>query len=335
MRIEGACASGGLAVAAGAQAIRGGADLVLVAGTEVQTTASSRDGGLYLARAADFERQSTIDDFTFPCLFARRTKHYLEKYPDNSVDDLAKIVEKAYANGNLNSNAHMHQVKVSYEQAKVGDKNPHFLSNETFKDFLRLTDCSQVSDGASAIVLASEEGLRKSGFTPVDSVEVIGIEHGVGDLFSDPEDFTSMDVTKSVVQRLFAKTGKSIEDIKVAEVHDCFSMAEILMYEAIGLADPGKGTHVIRDGVTHRDGRLPVNTGGGLLSFGHPVGATGVKQIHEVFKQMRGTAGDYQIKEIPNVGLTVNMGGDDKTAVSCLLESVDTANMYKTVYMRT
>eukprot|EP00397_Hematodinium_sp_SG-2012_P029771 GEMP01031480.1.p1 GENE.GEMP01031480.1~~GEMP01031480.1.p1 ORF type:complete len:429 (+),score=92.04 GEMP01031480.1:30-1289(+) len=322
MRVEGACASGGLAATSAVNSIRAGADIALVAGTEVQTSASARDGGLFLARAADFERQASIDDFTFPCLFARRTMHYLCKYVDNSVDDLAKVVEKAYANGNLNPKAHMHKVKISREQAKVNEKNPHFLSNDSFKEYIRLTDCSQVSDGASAIILASEEGVQKAGLKLSDCVEVLGAEYGAGDLFADPEDFTVLDTTKTVVNRLYKNTNRSIKDVHVAEVHDCFSIAEILMYEAIGLAEAGKGTHVIREGITHRDGKLPVNSGGGLISFGHPVGATGVKQLHEVFRQMKNQAGDYQIKNTPSLGLTVNMGGDDKTVVSFLLQNL-------------
>lgn len=170
MRIEGACASGGLAVQAAVDTLRGGSgDLALVVGAEQQTTVSARDGGLFLARAADFARQSSIDDFTFPCLLARRTKHYAERFKDFSIDDLCPIVAKAYSNGNKNPKAHMHAVKVDIEKAKVSEKNPTFLSNEVFSPYCRLTDCSQVSDGASAIILANEDGLRKAGIDPSSS----------------------------------------------------------------------------------------------------------------------------------------------------------------------
>lgn len=321
MRVEGACASGGLAACAGVESIKAGNDLALVVGAEVQTSASPRDGASYLGRAADYANESSIDGFIFPCIFARRTKHYLEKYPDASPRDLAKVAAKAYANGNLNPKAHMTKVKVTEEQAMGGEKNPKFLGNEEFKDYLRLTDCSQVSDGASAIILASEEGIKKAGLSVSDCVEVIGSEYGIGDLFSHPPDFASMDTAKAVVSRLYKNTGKSIKDVDVGEVHDCFSMAEIMMYEAIGLAEPGKGVNVIREGITHLDGKLPINTGGGLIAWGHPVGATGVKQIHEVFRQMKGQCEDYQMKKQPNIGITVNMGGEDKTIASLLLEN--------------
>merc|ERR1712018_1090067 len=116
-----------------------------------------------------------------------------------SSRDLAKVAAKAYANGNLNPKAHMTKVKVTEEQAMGGEKNPNFLGNEEYKDFLRLTDCSQVSDGASAIILASEEGVKKAGLSINDCVEVIGAEYGIGDLFSHPPDFSSMDTAKAVV----------------------------------------------------------------------------------------------------------------------------------------
>ena len=218
MRIEGACASGGLAACAAMDALKAGDDLCMVVGVEQQTSASARDGGLFLARASDFPRQSGIDDFTFPCLLAKRAKAYAAKFPDFHIDDLCPIVAKAYANGNLNPKAHMHAIKVDEEAARVGDKNPMFLSNADYKDFLRLTDCSQVSDGGSAILLASEEGLRKAGIPMSDCVEVIGAQYGCGDLYSDSEDLSVMDTAQAVVRRLYEKSGLSVNDVQVAEV---------------------------------------------------------------------------------------------------------------------
>lgn len=323
MRVEGACASGGLAAAAAIQAIRAGDDCVMALGAEVQTTVGASEGGTFLARAADFERQASIDPFTFPCLFARRTKAYLEKYPHADATDLGLIAAKAYGNGNLNPLAHMHSVKVSAEHAGAASKtNPNFLGNEEYKPFLRLTDCSQVSDGGAACIFASEEGLKKMGRKPEDCVEVVGCDYGVGDLWNDPADLTEMTTIKTVVRRLLAAHQLSIKDINVAELHDCFTMAEMLGYEAIGLAEAGRGCDVIRDGVTTLQGSLPVNTGGGLISFGHPVGATGIKQILEVYRQMKGQCGDYQLQTKPELGLTVNMGGDDKTVAAMILKNL-------------
>jgi len=196
-----------------------------------------------------------------------------------------------------------------------------FLSNTEYKDYLRLTDCSQVSDGASAILLASEEGLRKAGIPMSECVEVIGAAYGCGNLYEDAADLAVMDTAAAVVGRLYRETDLRVEDVHVAEVHDCFSIAELLMYEAIGLAPHGKGATVAKEGVSLLDGKLPVNTGGGLMAFGHPVGATGVKQLHEIYRQMKGQCGDYQMARVPEIGLTVNMGGDDKTIVSTALRN--------------
>mmetsp|Transcript_46039 Transcript_46039/g.103568 ORF Transcript_46039/g.103568 Transcript_46039/m.103568 type:complete len:421 (-) Transcript_46039:168-1430(-) len=323
MRVEGACASGGLAAAGAVQAIKAGDDCVMAVGAEMQSAASAREGGTFLARAADFERQAGIDDFTFPCLFARRTKAYLSKYPHASFEDLARVSAKAYGNGNLNPLAHMHSMKVTVDHAaKVSDKNPNFLSNEEFSSFLRITDCSQVSDGGAACIFASEEGLKKLGKSPSDCVEVVGNDYGAGDLWNDPTDLTEMTTIKTVVRRLLANHRLSIGDMGVAELHDCFTLAELLAYEAIGLAEPGRACDVVRSGATELKGKLPVNTGGGLISFGHPVGATGVKQIMEVFRQMKGQCGDYQLESKPELGLAVNMGGDDKTVAAMIIKNL-------------
>jgi acetyl-CoA acyltransferase len=124
-----------------------------------------------------------------------------------------------------------------------------------------------------------------------------------------------MDTTRAAAEEAYRDSETTAEQIQVAEVHDCFAVAEVLMYEALGFAGKGKGLDLIRNGTTRLDGRLPVNTGGGLLAFGHPVGATGVKQAVEIYRQMKGLCGDYQVPGRPEVGLTANMGGDDRTAV--------------------
>eukprot|EP00930_Biecheleria_cincta_P023174 TRINITY_DN16784_c1_g2_i1.p1 TRINITY_DN16784_c1_g2~~TRINITY_DN16784_c1_g2_i1.p1 ORF type:complete len:414 (-),score=83.02 TRINITY_DN16784_c1_g2_i1:14-1255(-) len=311
MRLEAACASGGLACSEAVRAVIAGDDCVLAVGVEVQTEADARTGGTYLARAADFKRQAGIDDFTFPALFGKRTKAYLEKYPEVSMEDIAAVAAKAYANGNRNPLAHMHTVKLSPEKAAKG---PKFLSNPEYKPFLRVTDCSQVSDGGAAAIFMSEQGLRKNGISFADAVEVIGFDQGAGDIWTDPLVQTELTTVKTVVGRVLSKSGVHPSEIEVAEVHDCFAVTELLMYEAIGLATPGKGAELFRSGATGIAGRCPVNTGGGLVAFGHPVGATGVKQVLEIHRQMKGMCGDYQISKKPALGLAVNMGGDDKTA---------------------
>lgn len=325
LRVEGACASGGLAIMSAANALKAGtADVALAVGVEVQTTASARVGGDYLARAADYQRQRGIDDFTFPCLFAKRMK-YITEHNHFTPEDTALVAEKAYANGNKNPLAHMHTRKFKAAQCTGEDpSNIRFLGNETYKDYLRMIDCSQVSDGGAGVVLANEEGLKKLGLSVTDSrlVEMKSLACSASNLYVDPVDACCMSTSRDAAQKALAAAKVKPSELEVAEVHDCFTIAEMLMYEALGLAEYGHAKDLIRSGATRLDGRIPVNTGGGLLSFGHPVGATGVKQVMEVYRQMKGQCGDYQMKKIPALGATVNMGGDDKTVVSTVLANI-------------
>lgn len=321
-RVEGACASGGLAVVSGIDAINAGYDVVLAAGAEAQTTVSAREGAGFLARAAHWEEEREIDDFTFPAMFARRAKHYKEKYGATD-EDIAYVTVKAYANGNKNPLAHMHAVKMDLENAShASDNNPAFLRNPELKEHLKVSDCSQVSDGGAALILASEDGLNKLGIAPDDCVELLAYAHTTSPL-GKVDDYTVLHNTQLAVQQVYKDAGLTAEDIDVAEVHDCFAVTELLMYEAMGFAEPGKGAELVRSGATAIDGRIPVNTGGGLLAYGHPVGATGVKQLLEIYRQMKGQCGDYQMPEKPAVGLTVNMGGDDRTTVAIALKNIE------------
>jgi acetyl-CoA acyltransferase len=321
MRVEGACASGGLAVLAGVDAIQAGADVVLVVGSEVQTTVNAKQGAEYLARAAHFRTQREIDPFTFPCLFARRSKVYKEAFKVEDAD-LARVVAKAYSNANKNPFAHMRTVKMTEEQAReASDKNPAFLENPEYKAHLKVSDCSQVSDGGSAIVLVSERGLEKAG-KKKDAIELLGYGHATGRI-EGPKDLLELETTKKAAQRAYAESGLAAKDVQVVEVHDCFSITELLMLEALGFANRGEAVKLVREGATRIEGRLPVNTGGGLLAFGHPVGATGVKQTYEIFRQMKGRSGGYQIPKAPRVGLAANMGGDDRTSVVTIWRNVE------------
>ena len=317
-RLEGACASGGLALAAGVDAIRAGSDVVLVVGVEVQTTQSAKVGADFLARAADYKRQRDLDPFTFPCLFARRAKAVVEQ-TDATLEDFARAAVKAYANANRNPFAHMHAVKMSLEQANaVSDSNPAFLENEEYRDFMRVSDCSQVSDGGAALLLCSEEGLRHIGRATSDCTRILACEVATSSIADDPNP-GKLETVELAARRAYETAGMKPEQMQVAEVHDCFTVTELMMYEALGFAEPGKGAALLRDGATALDGKIPVNTGGGLVGFGHPVGATGVKQVLELHLQAKGACGDYQIKTAPSVGIAANMGGDDRTAVVTIL----------------
>ena len=319
-RMEAACASGGVSTVSAVDAIQAGLDLVLVVGAEVQTTVRAREGADFLARAAHYATERGIDDFTFPALLTRRTKAYKESY-GASDRDLAHFSVKAYSNANRNPLAHMHAVKMTLEQAAtVSDSNPNFLQNPDLKPHLRVSDCSQVSDGGAAILLASEAGLRKLGKARKDCAEIRSYGFATNPL-GQVKNLLRLDTAARASSEALRDAGIGPRDVNVAEVHDCFTIAELMMYEAVGWAKPGKGLELIHSGRTTLEGDLPVNTGGGLVGFGHPVGATGVKQIAEIFRQMKGLCGDYQMARQPKRGLTVNMGGDDRTVVSTVIEN--------------
>lgn len=312
MRVEGACASGGLGFNAAVDSVLAGNDVCLVVGAEVQTTVSAREGGAFLARAADFERQRPIDDFTFPALFALRKKHYMAKYGIKQ-EDIDAVVLKCYQNGHKNPLAHMHATPMT---AKDVAESATFLSNPELKDHLKLVECSQVSDGASGILVVSEEGLKKMGLNKSDAIEVLASQICTGNLYRDTDEtLTDMLTTAEAAKRAYAKAGIKQSDVNVAEVHDCFAIAEICMMDALGFSKPGEGAFV------HKH-RPIVNCGGGLLSYGHPVGTTGVKQINEIYKQMKGKAGDYQLAGPVDIGLASNMGGNDKTTVVSIFKNL-------------
>jgi acetyl-CoA acyltransferase len=205
--------------------------------------------------------------------------------------------------------------------AQESDTNPCFLGNEEYKKFLKVSDCSQVSDGGAAMLVVSERGLELLGKKPSEAIEVIGLSYAAGNLYKDSDPLT-MDTTAHAATAAFGQANVKPSQIQVAEVHDCFNVTEILMSEALGLAAKGQGVNLIREGASKLDGRIPINTGGGLVGFGHPVGATGIKQVLEIYRQMKGLCGDYQMKRVPSLGATANMGGDDKTSVVSILKNL-------------
>lgn len=317
MRVEGACASGGLALACAVDAIAAGSDVALVAGVEIQTTASARTGGDYLARASHYRRQRPIDDFTFPALFARRVRACRDAY-GLSDEDLGRVSAKAYGNANRNPLAHMRAVSMDLATASsINPKNAAFLQNAELAPYMKMSDCSQVSDGAAALIVVSEAGLTRLGKSKSDAIELVALAVCTDSLYEDG-DPTRLETSSMAAAKAMALAGLKPSDIQVAELHDCFTVTELLMMEAIGLCPPQQAGAMVREGRTQLGGDIPINTGGGLVGFGHPVGATGVKQVLEVWRQMKGRCGDYQMAKAPSVGMTVNMGGDDKTVVAGL-----------------
>lgn len=228
------------------EAIQAGRNITLAIGAEAQTTVSAREGADFLARASHYETERGLDDFTFPAMFARRTMH-CRAGTGVTEADVAHVVVKAYANAAKNPNAHMKAVPMTFEQAATAnDRNPTFLKNPELSPFLKISDCSQVSDGAAAMILASEEGLRALGLSPDDAVEVLSYAQSNGAL-GQVSDFTRMGVTERAAAEAYADTGLTAGDMKVAEVHDCFAITELLMTEALGFAAHGQGGALARE----------------------------------------------------------------------------------------
>jgi acetyl-CoA C-acetyltransferase/acetyl-CoA acyltransferase len=194
-----------------------------------------------------------------------------------------------------------------------------------FVDNLNVFDCSKVSDGASGIAVVSEEGLKRCGIAVKDAVEIVGFGQSEYDITKHPADLTKLETTADAVKKALATACITKEQIATVETHDCFTIAGIMAVEAIGFAGHGEGPDYVLAGNTSRKGKVPFNTTGGLVGWGHPTGATGVHQAVTLWEQLTGKAGDSQIvipKDKP-YGLSVNMGGDDKTLVSIVYKKTN------------
>ncbi|KAF5054155.1 hypothetical protein DSECCO2_391060 [anaerobic digester metagenome] len=315
-RVEGACASGGLALVTGIKsALSGSAEVVLALGVEVQNTVKAIYGADILAGAGWFQRRKEGHAYFFPGQFSDRAGVYFEKYGrEKSRKAFARWYRNAIENARLCPTAQEYENKTAdLEALALTEPNPR-----SFTDHLNVFDCSKVSDGASAIAIVTEEGLKRCGVVLKDAIEVVGIGHAADDLTALPADPTRLDTVVHAVKIALESAGITAGDLATVETHDCFSIAGILGVEAIGLAPQGKGADFVLEGHTARDGKIPFNTTGGLIGWGHPTGATGVHQAVTIWEQLTGRAGAAQIS-IPAgkpYGLTINMGGDDRTVVA-------------------
>jgi len=308
-RVENACASGSAAFQQGTKSLLAGtARTVLVIGAEKMTHAGADVVGAALL-GADYDMAGKPSTTGFTGLFAEVAKHYEKRYGPVS-DVLGTIAAKNHRNGVDNPYAQLRKDLGEEFCRTVSDKNPMVA------DPLRRTDCSPVSDGAAAVVLSvSPTGgatapVRLAGFGQAN------------DFFpAERRDPTAFAATRTSWQRAMAMAGVGLADLDFAEVHDCFTIAELLMYEAIGLAEPGQGARAIEEGWVFKDGKLPINVSGGLKAKGHPVGATGVSQHVIAAMQLTGTAGDMQLAG-PRRAAVQNMGGVGIANYVSVLESV-------------
>ncbi|MCX6830486.1 MAG: thiolase domain-containing protein [candidate division Zixibacteria bacterium] len=307
-RVESACASGGLAFrTAFIEVASGFSDIVLAGGVEKMTDVSG-DGATYaLATAADQEYE-VFHGATFPGLYALMATAHMQKY-GTTREMLSAVAVKNHFNGSMNPFA-QYPFKTTREEVE---------GSVMVASPLRIMDCSPITDGAAAVILTTVDIAKKLG-KPI--IKIIGSGHATDSIaLHSRDDMTTLLSTTVAAEKALKMAGKSIKDINFAEVHDCFTIAEIVVTESLGIFAPGKGGEAAVKGETGLEGSLPINTSGGLKSKGHPVGATGVAQVIEVVKQLRGTAENgRQLKKRPKIGMTQNMGGSGGSTLVHILE---------------
>jgi acetyl-CoA C-acetyltransferase len=307
-RVESACASGGVALRTGfAEVASGLSDVVLVTGVEKMTDVDGAGATYALGTAADQEWEG-FHGITFPGLYAMLARIHMETY-GTTQEQLAAVAVKNHANGLLNPNAQYH-LKVSVEDV---------LNSTMVADPLHLLDCSPITDGAAALVLTTSEKARElSGGRPVVKITGSGMATDTITL-ANRGDLSSLQAVRTAGERAYEMAGRTPSDIHIAEVHDCFTIAEIMATEALGFFDPGFGGSAVEQGLTSLQGKIPINPSGGLKSKGHPVGATGVAQVVEIVSQLRGESDQRQVQGA-RVGLAQNMGGSGGSSVVHILE---------------
>jgi acetyl-CoA acetyltransferase len=316
IRVEAACASGGMALITGIKNVLAGADTVLALGVEVQNSMKAIYGADVLAGAGWYKKRKAGHAYFFPGQFSDRAGAYFEKFGrDKTRRAFARWYRNAIENARLCPTAQeFHNANPDPEGTNLKmEPNGNF-----FVDNLNVLDCSKVSDGASAIAIFSEEGLAKCGINKKDAVEIVGFATSERDITKDPEDLTVMETIKDAAHKALANAGITINDLATIETHDCFTIAGVLAVEALGFAAHGEGADFIAEGNTARDGKIPMNTTGGLIGWGHPTGGTGVHQAVTCWEQLTGKTGDAQII-IPDekpYALSINMGGDDVSVVA-------------------
>jgi acetyl-CoA C-acetyltransferase len=296
-RVENACATGSAAVHQGLKAIAAGsARIVLAVGAEQMTSTAGPEVGRNLLKAS-YVREEADTDGGFAGIFGKIAGLYFQRWGDQS-DALARIAAKNHKNGVGNPYAQIRK-DLGYEFCRAeSDKNPRVAGP------LKRTDCSLVSDGAAAVVLADVETALKL----KKAIVFRAAEHVQDFLPMSRRDVLKFEGCAVAWQRALHEAGVGLGDLSFAEVHDCFTIAELIEYEAMGLAPEGQGARVIADGVTQKDGKLPINPSGGLKAKGHPIGATGVSMHALAAMQLTGTAGDMQVKNA-RLGGVFNMGG--------------------------
>jgi acetyl-CoA C-acetyltransferase len=300
VRIESACASSGIALRTGILAILSGLHkVVMVGGVEKMTHRTTAEVTEFLAMASDlpFEQWQGI---TFPGLYALMATAHMHEY-GTTEEQMAQVAVKNHHNGSLNPKAHM-QKEITLEKA---------MTSKVVAWPLKLYDCSLITDGASCLILTHPDIAKKFTDSPVHIIGSGQASDTIG--LYEREKLTTLKAARLAGQEAYKMAGVEPKNLDVAEVHDCFTIAEIIAYEDLGFCAFGKGGKLVEEGITELGGKIPVNPSGGLKSKGHPVGATGTAQAYEIYLQLTGQAEERQVKAA-EIGLSHNVGGSGATA---------------------
>lgn len=325
-RHEAACASGSLAIlAASADLEAGRYDLAMVCGVEQMKTVDPARGGDFLGTAAWYEREAQGIEFPFPKLFGRLGDEYDKRYGLKD-EHLAHISAVNYSNAKNNPNAQTRTWYMNEDHACRTDK-----FNSVIGGRIKISDCSQVTDGATTVFLASEAAAKKYAErqgVSLDSIpKILGWGHKTAPIAFDDKVAESKDNeyilphTRTCLMDALKRAG--VEDcwgVDALETHDCFTTSEYMAIDHFGMTKPGESWKAVEEGVIEMGGKLPINPSGGLIGAGHPVGATGTRQVLDAYKQVTGTAGDYQVDNAKKVA-TLNIGGSGTTSVSFVVGS--------------
>ena len=315
-RYEAACASSSVAIDAAQTKIKSGDyDVAIVVGWELMKTVDSKVGGDYLGYAAYYEKEGKGIELPFPKLFGRLADETLIKYSIDEkryMDALARISTINYSNAKRNPLAQTRKWFMSYEQASTRGTD----TNALIGGRLAVSDCSQVTDGAAVVVLASEKFLKERGIS--DKPFIKGYGHRTAPMLFDKKMADNarseyiLPWTRQAIIDAYRRSGLTVDDIDVFETHDCFTSSEYAAISAFGLTAPGKEYEAVENGLIAFDGRKPINPSGGLIGCGHPVGASGARMFLDCYKQVAGLAGGYQVKNVKNA-MMLNIGGSATT----------------------
>lgn len=316
-RYEAACASSSVSIDVAATKIRADEyDVAIVVGWELMKTVDSKLGGDFLGRAAYCEKEGKGIELPFPKLFGRLADETLKKYPEldekRYMDALAKISVINYSNAKRNPLAQTRKWFMSYDQASTRGTD----TNPLVGGKLGVSDCSQVTDGAAVVVLCSERFLTERGYQ--DTPVIKGYGHRTAPMLFDKKMADNegskyiLPWTRQAVLDAYKRAGLTIDDIDVFETHDCFTSSEYAAISAFGLTEPGREYEAVESGLISSDGDKPINPSGGLIGCGHPVGASGARMFLDLYKQVTGTAGGYQVEGVKN-GMMLNIGGSATT----------------------